>query len=64
MVEHRIRTGREEDRKRINLGTDHEVAYWTKSLGIDEQQLRALVSFHGHSATIIREVLERRKAVA
>jgi hypothetical protein len=62
MAEPRLRVGREEDRKRINLGQDHEVDYWVKALGIDEQQLRALVSFHGHSATIIREVLDRRKA--
>lgn len=64
MAENRIRIGHEEDRKRINLGQDHEVDYWVKTLGVDEQQLRALVSFHGHSATIIREVLDRRRAAA
>ena len=62
MAEHRIRTGSEQDRKRINLAQDTEVAYWIKALGIDEQELRALVSIHGHSATIIREVLDRTKA--
>ena len=61
MAETRIRVGNEQDRKRISLGQAHEVEYWMKTLGIDEQQLRALVSFHGHSSTIIREVLDRRK---
>jgi hypothetical protein len=58
----RTRVGSEQDRRRINLGLESEVAYWVRTLGVDEGQLRALVSFHGHSVTIIREVLERRKA--
>lgn len=61
MDEPRIRVGHEKDRRRINLEQDDDVRYWIAALAIDEQQLRALVSFHGHSATIIREVLARRR---
>ncbi len=60
----RVRTGSEQDRRRINLGLEKEVEYWVKTLGVDEDELRALVRTHGHAATIIREVLERRKMAA
>lgn len=60
----RVRTGSEQDRRRINLGLEREVEYWVKALGVDEDELRALVRFHGHSATIVREVLEWRKTAA
>jgi hypothetical protein len=60
----RVRSGTEQDRKRINLELDRDVKYWIKTLGIDEDELRSLVKIHGHSATIIREMLERRRYAA
>jgi hypothetical protein len=60
----RVRTGTEQDRKRINLELDRDVRYWMKTLGIDEDELRSLVKIHGHSATIIREMLERQRSAA
>jgi hypothetical protein len=61
MSEPRKRVGSEKDRKRINLEQEEDVRYWVAELGIDEPLLRELVSVHGHSATIIREVLNRRR---
>ena len=60
----RVRMGTEQDRKRINLELQSDVRYWVEMLGIDEVRLRELVSIHGHSATIIREVIEREKSAA
>ena len=31
------------DRTRINLNAKHEVMYWTKKLGVDEEGLRAAI---------------------
>lgn len=31
------------DRERINVGEPHEVAYWTKTFGVTEKQLRTAV---------------------
>ena len=58
----RVRTGTEQDRKRINLESQRDVKFWVKTLAISEERLRELVSIHGHSATIIREVIERESA--
>ena len=58
----RVRTGTEQDRKRINLELESDVKYWVKTLEVSEERLRELVSIHGHSATIIREVIERESA--
>ena len=58
----RVRTGTEQDRKRINLESDDDVRFWVKTFGIEESRLRELVTIHGHSATIIREVIERESA--
>jgi hypothetical protein len=60
----RIRTGTEQDRKRINLESDRDIRFWVKVLGVDELRLRELVKVHGHSATIIREVIERERSAA
>jgi len=42
------------DHKLISLGEPHEVRYWTKALGISEEQLREVVGRVGHSAAKVR----------
>lgn len=44
-----------QDRSRINVNEPHELRYWTKELGVTEEQLRAAVQAVGVSATSIRE---------
>jgi hypothetical protein len=46
-----------QDRSRISLNQQHEVRYWTETLGVSEEQLRELVQKHGNSADKIREAL-------
>jgi len=43
-----------QDRSKINLSEDHEIAYWTKELGVTEERLRQLVKDHGDSAEAVR----------
>jgi hypothetical protein len=50
-----------QDRGRINVHEPWEVKWWTKELGVTEEQLRELVRQHGVSAAKIREVLSQRK---
>jgi hypothetical protein len=45
------------DRSRVNLEQDHEVDYWTQTLGCTEAQLRAAVQQVGSSAEKVREYL-------
>jgi uncharacterized protein DUF3606 len=42
------------DNKLISLSEPHEVRYWTKTLGITEEQLRDVVGRVGHSAAKVR----------
>jgi hypothetical protein len=42
------------DRKLISLDEEHEVRYWTKTLGVSEQRLRDAVKRVGHSAAKVR----------
>jgi hypothetical protein len=46
-----------QDRARINLNEQHEVRYWTKELGVDEDQLRTAVAAVGVSAKAVRQFL-------
>jgi len=46
-----------QDRSRINVNEAHEVQYWTKALGVTEQQLRAAVAAAGVSAEAVRKYL-------
>jgi hypothetical protein len=48
------------DRDRINLNEDYEVQYWTKELGISEQDLRRLLAKHGSASQAVREALKYR----
>ena len=46
------------DRSRIDLGQPHEVRYWTRELGVTEEQLRrAMDALGSTSATRVREFL-------
>jgi uncharacterized protein DUF3606 len=45
------------DRSRINLSQPHEVQYWTKALGVSEEQLKQAVKSVGSSADDVRRHL-------
>ena len=48
----------EPDRSRISLTEAHEVRYWTRELGVTEDQLRGAIAAAGtDSATRLREFL-------
>ncbi len=49
------------DRSRINLQQDHEVRYWTKELGVTEEELRKAVQQVGASADKVREQLRGKR---
>lgn len=48
------------DRSRIALGEEHEVRYWTKELGVSQQELEEAVKSVGNSAQKVREHLRGR----
>jgi hypothetical protein len=50
------------DRSRINVNEEWERRYWTKELGVSEEQLRAAVSTAGVSADAVREHLRHTKS--
>ena len=45
------------DRSRIALNEEHEMRYWTKELGVSEQELQEAVKSVGNSAEKVREHL-------
>jgi hypothetical protein len=45
----------EPDRSRISLEQEHEVRYWTETLGCTEEQLREAVAAVGNSADEVRQ---------
>ena len=46
-----------QDRARVNIHEDHEVAYWTKKWGISKEQLAAAVEKAGVSADAVAREL-------
>jgi hypothetical protein len=46
-----------QDRSRIDVNQDHELRYWTKELGVDEQTLKAAVSRVGPMVNDVRSAL-------
>lgn len=46
-----------QDRARINVNEPHEVAYWTKELGVNKARLEQLVKEAGTSVKAVRERL-------
>ena len=45
------------DRKRISLGEEHEVRYWTQKLGVSKEQLEHAVKQVGTSAEAVEDYL-------
>ena len=50
-----------QDRYRINVNESHELRYWTKELGVTEEQLGAAVKVAGVSASAVREHLTNQQ---
>jgi hypothetical protein len=50
----------QQDRSRINISQEHEVRYWTETLGVSQDQLKAAVQAVGNSADKVREHLGKR----
>ena len=48
------------DNKRIDIHDPNEVRHWTKSLGVNEQQLKDAVARVGTSAEKVRESLGKK----
>ena len=46
-----------QDLYRINLSQPHDVAYWTKALGINEELLRKVVAEVGDRVDAVRQRL-------
>ena len=45
------------DRSQINVNQPHEVQYWTKTLGVSEEQLKSAVKSVGPKADAVRKHL-------
>lgn len=50
-----------QDRSRVNVNEPHELRYWTKELGVSEEQLRQAVQAVGVSASAVREHLDNKR---
>ena len=48
-----------QDRSRISLTEEWEVAYWTKSLGVSREELEKLVRQHGNSAETVKKAITK-----
>ena len=46
-----------DDRSAINLHEIHEVRYWTKQLGVTQEQLQKAIEKVGNSAAAVRKEL-------
>ncbi|MGB3044515.1 MAG: DUF3606 domain-containing protein [Xanthobacteraceae bacterium] len=46
-----------QDRSRISMGEEHEVAYWTKALGVSREELQRAVDKVGNSTNAVRKEL-------
>jgi hypothetical protein len=49
-----------QDRARINLHEKHEIQYWTKALGVTEEELQQAVKKAGDSAEAVRQHLRTK----
>lgn len=47
------------DSKHISLSEDHEVAYWTKTLGVTADQLKKAVAAVGNTPAAVRAHLRK-----
>jgi len=48
-----------QDRSRINVNEQHEIRYWTQTLGVTEQRLREAVAAVGVSVEKVRAHLSK-----
>jgi hypothetical protein len=48
-----------QDRSRIAMGEEHEVRYWTETLGVTKEELQRAVDQVGHGADAVREFLKK-----
>jgi len=46
-----------QDRARINVHEPHELAYWTRELGVSKEKLIDVVGYVGPSVKAVRESL-------
>jgi hypothetical protein len=51
----------EPDRSRIHMDEDHEVRYWTQTLGVTAEQLADAVRTAGNNAQAVRAHLARNR---
>lgn len=58
MADDKSKTSKADD-SRINVHQDHEVAYWTKALGVTKAELEAAVKEVRTSAAKVREHLRK-----
>ncbi len=49
-----------QDRSRIALGEDYEVAYWTRKFGVGRETLAEAVAAVGNSAQAVADYLGKR----
>jgi hypothetical protein len=47
------------DRDRISLAEEHEVRYWTKTLGVSQEELERTVRSVGNSVDAVRRALTK-----
>lgn len=50
-----------QDRSRIAMGQEHEVRYWTQTLGVTKEQLAKAVEQVGNSAERVREYFAQKR---
>lgn len=48
------------DRSEISLREEHEIRYWTQTLGVSKDELECAVHEVGHSAAKVRKHLDGR----
>ncbi len=49
-----------QDRARISMGEEHEVAYWTKKFRVGRERLQEAVDAVGTSAQAVADFLNKR----
>jgi ribonuclease PH len=49
-----------QDRSRIAMGQEHEVAYWTKKFRVSREQLAEAIDAAGNSAQAVADFLNKR----
>ena len=47
-----------QDRTRINISEDYELRYWSKKLGVTQDQLKAAVKKVGNSVSAVEKELK------